>query len=42
MRYTLTKASNIPKKEKFGINLDIYPNRKNESGSRVVSSKPDI
>lgn len=25
MKYKLTQSSNIPKQEKFGINLDIYP-----------------
>ncbi len=25
MKYQLTKSSDIPKKEKFGIDLDIYP-----------------
>jgi quercetin dioxygenase-like cupin family protein len=26
MKYKLTKSTDIPKKEKFGIDLDIYPN----------------
>jgi mannose-6-phosphate isomerase-like protein (cupin superfamily) len=26
MKYTLTKSDDIPKKEKHGINLEIYPN----------------
>ena len=25
MKYKLTKSADVPKKEKFGINLDIYP-----------------
>ena len=26
MKYQLTKLADIPKKEKFGIHLDVYPN----------------
>jgi len=26
MKYKLTKSTDVPKKEKFGINLDVYPN----------------
>ena len=26
MKYKITKSADVPKKEKFGINLDIFPN----------------
>jgi mannose-6-phosphate isomerase-like protein (cupin superfamily) len=33
MKYELTKSASIPKKEKFGISLDIYPD---VSGAGIV------
>lgn len=39
MKYTLTKAANVPKKEKFGINLEIYPSIEN---SGVVSVSTEV
>ncbi len=34
MKYKLTKSTDIPKKEKFGIELDVYPG---VDGSGIVS-----
>lgn len=38
MKYSLTKAADVPKVEKFGINLEIYPNIDN-CGVVSVSTK---
>ena len=38
MKYRLTKSADIPKKEKFGINLEIFPNI-GESGVVLVNTE---
>ena len=39
MKYKLTKSADIPKKEKFGINLNIYPD---VDGAGIVSVSTEV
>lgn len=39
MKYKIIKSSDIPKKEKFGIKLDIYPNIDNAGIVRVKTNE---